>query len=141
MKHEIRSWSTFTLISKFHCVPFSSIKKLWLQRKHIFWNLIALHSICYSKNKNKKKSKRPKRIWMKLWLKNRNNKNAFHNIFSVLLFTDKFRHYLRMSASIIHWLLYTYALYITYTCNYETCIHYFFIYWFLDFTTVHVFHF
>ena len=35
----------------------------------------------------------------------------------------------------------SYAFYITYTYNYETCVHYFIIYWFLKFITVHVFHF
>ena len=38
--------------------------------------LILINNICYSKSKNKKKSKRPKGIWMKPWLKNRNDKSA-----------------------------------------------------------------
>ena len=33
MKHEILSWSTFALISKFHCVCFSSIKKIAFTEK------------------------------------------------------------------------------------------------------------
>ena len=37
IKHEILSWNTFTLVSKFHFLFFSSIKKLSLQRKDIFW--------------------------------------------------------------------------------------------------------
>ena len=37
MKHEILSWNTFTLLSKFHFLFSSSIKKLSLQRKDIFW--------------------------------------------------------------------------------------------------------
>ena len=46
-----------------------------------------------------KKSKRPKNIWMKPWLQNRNDKSAYNNIFSELLLTDKeeFRRYLRMN--------------------------------------------
>ena len=60
--------------------------------------LILINNICYSKNKNEKKSKRPKSIWMKPWLKNRNDKSAYNNIFSELLLTDKeeFRRDLRM---------------------------------------------
>ena len=44
MKHEILSWNAFALVPKFHCVCLSSIKKLCLQGKYIFWqqNLIAL---------------------------------------------------------------------------------------------------
>ena len=62
---------------------------------------------------------------MKPWLKNRNDKSACDNIFSELLLTDKFRHYLRMNATSDCWLyidfytLITYAFYITYTYNYE----------------------
>ena len=37
MKHEILSWNTFTLVLKFHFLISSSIKKLSLQRKYIFW--------------------------------------------------------------------------------------------------------
>ena len=37
MKHEILSWNTFTLVSKFHFLFSSSIKKLSLQRQDIFW--------------------------------------------------------------------------------------------------------
>ena len=63
--------------------------------------LILINNICYSKNKNKKKSKRRKSIWMKPWLKNRNNKSAYNNIFPELLLNDKeeFRHYLRMNTT------------------------------------------
>ena len=35
MKHEILSWNIFTLVSNIHCVYFSPIKKLCLQRKDI----------------------------------------------------------------------------------------------------------
>ena len=46
------TWNTFTLVSKFHCVCFSSIKKLFLQRKDTpdSENVIALiliNNICY----------------------------------------------------------------------------------------------
>ena len=60
--------------------------------------LILINNICYSKSKNKKKSKRPESIWMKPWVKNRNSKSAYNNMFSELLLTDKeeFRRYLRM---------------------------------------------
>ena len=37
MKHEILSWNTLTLVSKFHFLFSSSIKKLSLQRQDIFW--------------------------------------------------------------------------------------------------------
>ena len=43
-------------------------------------------------------SKRPKRICVKPWLKNRNDKSTRVNIFSELLLTEKFRHYLGMNA-------------------------------------------
>ena len=33
MKHETLSWNAFTLVSKFHCVCFSSIKKMSLEIK------------------------------------------------------------------------------------------------------------
>ena len=46
-----------------------------------------------------KKSQRPKRIYMKQWLKNRDNRSACVNIFSELLLTEKFRQYLRMNAT------------------------------------------
>ena len=104
------------------------------------------YSIYYSKNKNKKNS-RPKRIWMKPWLKNRNKKSAYANIFSEFPLTEKFRHCLRMNATSYYWPytdFYTsinYIFHITYTYNYEICIHYFYIYWFLKFTAVHVFNF
>ena len=39
---------------------------------------------------------------MRPWLKNRNNKSAFVNIFSELLLTDKFWHYLQMNAASYH---------------------------------------
>ena len=35
MKHDILSWNTFTLAFKFHCVRFSSIKNMCLQKKDI----------------------------------------------------------------------------------------------------------
>ena len=49
MKHEMLSWNTFTLVSKFHCVRFSSIKKIvFTEKRYIFYNLIALNSNCCS---------------------------------------------------------------------------------------------
>ena len=52
------------------------------------------------KLKQKQKgSKRPKRISMKPWLRNRNDKSSCVNIFSELLLINKFRHDLRMNAT------------------------------------------
>ena len=35
MKHEILSWNAFTFVSKFHCVRFSSIKKIvFTEKRH-----------------------------------------------------------------------------------------------------------
>ena len=78
MNHEMLSW--ITSVSQRHCICFSSIKKLCLQRKisSDSKNLIALiliNNICCSKTKTKK-SKRPKRIWIKPWLKNKNDKKT-----------------------------------------------------------------
>ena len=64
-------------------------------------NLIALifiNNICCSKQKQKNK-KRPKRIWIKPWLKNRNDKKACVSLFLELRLTDKFQHYLRMNVT------------------------------------------
>ena len=59
--HELLSWITFTLVSKSHFLFSSSIEKLSLQRKDIFWQrkLILINNIC---------------CWMKPWLKNRKDK-------------------------------------------------------------------
>ena len=106
MKHETLSWNTFTLVSKFHCVPFSS-EKLYLLKfnSSTYYLLLKKHT-----NKN---SERPKRIWLKPWLKNRNDKSACDKIFSELQLTDKFRYYLLMNdtshtidhtSTFIHWL-------------------------------------
>ena len=92
-------------------------------------------------------SKRPKLIWMEPWLKNEKNNTEAHvitNIFSELLLTDKLLYYLQMNATSCYWLhidFYTLLFYITYTYTYRACIDYFIIYWFLQFTAVHVFHF
>ena len=52
LKHEILSWNNFTLVSKFHCQCFSSMKKMYLQRRYIFWqgkfNSILINNISYS---------------------------------------------------------------------------------------------
>ena len=117
------------------------------QKKHTFWNLIVLRSICYSKNISKKKFKKTKTYMNQTMVEKQNDKSACYNIYLKLLLPEKFRHYPRMNATSYHrpyigfYTFITYAFYITYTYNYETCIHYFIIYWFLKFTTVHIFHF
>ena len=144
MKHEITSWNTFTWVSQCHCVCFSS-RKNCVYREKISSdreNLIALIfinnicNICYSKQRQKK-SKRSRRILMKPWLKNRSDKKTCASIFSELLFTNKFQHYLRMNPTscywsytdfytlitFLPWLLTTF--YITCTHNYTVCIDYF----------------
>ena len=61
---------------------------------------------------------------------NRNDKSACVNIFSELLLTTKFQHYLRMNATSYFWsytdfyTLITYTCYITYTYNYTACTDY-----------------
>ena len=38
MKHEILSWNTFTLVSKFHYVRFSSLKNIvFTEKRYIFY--------------------------------------------------------------------------------------------------------
>ena len=61
MKQKVLLWNTFTLVSKFHCLYFSSTTttKCFNSKKMSFdsENLIALvliNKICHSKNKNKK---------------------------------------------------------------------------------------
>ena len=44
-----------TLVFKFHCVRFASIKKIVFTKKRYLVNLIALNSVSYSQSKNKKK--------------------------------------------------------------------------------------
>ena len=94
-----------------------------------------------------KNSKRPKRIYMRAWLKSGNDKSAGVSIFYEILLINKFQHYLRMNAKSYYWpyidfyTLITYTSYNTYTYNYTTFIDYFFIYWYLQFTTIHVFQF
>ena len=108
MKHKILSLNTFTLVSKFHCIYFSS---------------------------KKKNSKRPKIIWLKPCLQNRNNKSAYVMLFSELLLTDKeeFRRCLRMKSTSYYWskidfcTLTTYTFYITHTYIYTSCIDYYII--------------
>ena len=57
---------------------------------------------------------------MKPWLKNRNDKSACVNVFSELLLTEKFRHYLPMNALSYYWayidffILSVYTSYITF---------------------------
>ena len=49
-----------TLVFKFHCVRFASIKKIVFTKKRYLVNLIVLDSVCYSQSKNKKKIKNTK---------------------------------------------------------------------------------
>ena len=49
-----------TLVFKFHCVRFASIKKIVFTKKRYLVNLIVWDSVCYSQSKNKKKIKNTK---------------------------------------------------------------------------------
>ena len=83
MKHDTLSWNTFILVSKFHCVCFSSIKKILFTEKRYF-NSIKQYLLLIKQKQNN--SKRPKLIQRKPWfLTNRNDKNAYFIIFSELL--------------------------------------------------------
>ena len=106
-------------------------------------NLIALifiNNICCSKQKQKNK-KRPKRIWIKPWLKNRNDKKhvlAYSQNFgwltnSNIIFEWMLYHTIDQTIIFINWLLLTF--YLTYTYNSTVCIDFF------DASTVHIFHF
>ena len=125
---------------------------------------------------------------MKPCQKNRNDKSARVNIFSELMLTAKFFHYLRMNAIwyywsygtsgkmhpkilspsltltitltltqgenllgaifrschhiliCIHWLL-IHVILLALIINYTACIDYFIMYWYFQFSTLHVFHF
>ena len=78
-----------------------------------------------------KKSKRPKRIWMKPWLKNRYDKKHvlayFHNFCwltnSSMIFEWMLHHTIDHTMIFIDSLLFTF--YITCTYNYTVCIDYF----------------
>ena len=62
--------------------------------------LILINNIVTDKTKTRKNSKRPKGICMKKSsLKYRNDESARVDIFSGLLLTEKFRHYIRMNAT------------------------------------------
>ena len=109
MEHEILSWNAFALVFKLTAYVSHQQQKLYLQRKTLSdsENSIALNFNGYYMllvKQNKKNSKRRKRVWMKLWLKNRNYRSARDNIFSELLLTEKFRHYLQMNATSHYWL-------------------------------------
>ena len=52
INHEIISWNTFALVCQCHCVCFSSIKKLCLQRKDIFWQQKCNSINFVAQNKN-----------------------------------------------------------------------------------------
>ena len=62
--HKIRStlmkYFHLTLVFKFHCVRFASIKKIVFTKKRYLVNLIVLTSVSYSQSKNKKKIKNTK---------------------------------------------------------------------------------
>ena len=96
------SWNTFILGSQLLLIDKKSVnrEKMTSDSEDLI-TLILINNICYSKSKSKKKSKRPKGIWMKPWLKNRNDKSAYNNIFSELLLTykEEFRRYLRMNTT------------------------------------------
>ena len=125
MKHRnMNSRNAFTLVCEFHCVCFSSIKKMYLQRKYVSENLVALilmHNISYFRNKNKK-NKKTKTYLNETRNENRNDKTARMNIFSDFLITDKFEHYPRMNATLYNWsytdfyILITNTSFIAYTC-------------------------
>ena len=144
MKHEITSWNTFTWVSQCHCVCFSS-RKNCVYREKISSdreNLIALIfinnicNICYSKQRQKKIKKFKTYLNETMAEKQERQKN----IFSELLFTNKFQHYLRMNPTSCYWSytdfysLITFILwslntfYITCTHNYTVRIDYFDIY-------------
>ena len=108
MKHEMFLWNNFTLIFKFHCILFSSIK----------------NCVC-RKKVSCKISKIPKCIWMKPCLKTRSDKSACANIFLELLLTNSNitlewmqHHTIDHVLTFIYWLL-IFTFYITYTCIYD----------------------
>ena len=108
------------LKARIHCETFLSEYFMKYSFRGISWNIKYAHEI---------------------------GKSTYDNMFSELPLSDKFRPYLRINATSYYWsctdfyTFITYAFYITNTYDCETCIHYFIIYWFLKFTTVHVFHF
>ena len=55
------------------------------------------------KAKTMKKLKRTEHIWIKPWLKNRNDRSVHINTFSEFLLTDKFQHYLPVNTTLL-WL-------------------------------------
>ena len=69
--------------------------------------------------------------------KNVNNRSACVNIFSEHLLTDKRRYYVRMN-SISYYLSCTDFYGSIFLYYLHLCIDYFIIYWFLQFTTIHV---
>ena len=131
MKYEILSWNTFTLISKFS------------QRKDIFWKR-KIKSINFDKKYLpliKQKSENNQKVW--------NVSERIHGwkIFSELLLTDKFRHYLWINATsyidLAHWLLIYILCYLNLVSLIiiQCYIGYFITQWFLQFTTAHALHF
>ena len=135
MNHEILSWNTFTLVSQCHCVCFSSMQKLCLERKDIFWQRKS-NSINFDKQylllKTKtKKSKRPKCIeWNHGWNTGTTKKYVlayFQNFGwltnSSIIFAWILYHTIDHTVIFIYWLIFTF--YITYTYNNTVCIDYF----------------
>ena len=144
LNHQILSWNIFTLVSQWHCICSHQYKNCVYREKisSDSENLIALiliNNICCPKQKQKNQ-KRPKRIWIKPLLKKQEPQKACVSLFSELLLTDKFQHYLRMNAISYYWSYNYFYILITfhilyYTYNNTVCIDYF------DASTVHVFHF
>ena len=113
MKHKILSMNTFTLVSKIHCVCFSSIKNC--VRREMIPCKIEL------KRYREKNSKIPKRILIKPCSKTRSDKSTCANILTLL-----FRHCLGMNATSCYWsyidfyTLITYNYILTDTSNSDT---------------------
>ena len=116
MNHKILSWNTFTLVSNFHCVCFSSIKNcVYREKIRVKFNSIKKYLLLVKQKQ--KYSKIVKLIWMKPCLKTSSDKSAYANIFLELF------NKLTLSLSwnecnimllTIYWLLYIDYLYILY---------------------------
>ena len=108
-KHKKLSWNTFALVSKIHCVRFSSIKKLCLQKKGVKCNIIKKYLLPIKQKQ--KNSKIPKRIWMKTCSKNqKRQKCTYWHIFrtsvNYLIPELSWDYLCNIMLLIIHWLSY-----------------------------------
>ena len=117
-KKQKLSWNTFALISKFHCVCSSSVKKMCILRMYI----LKFNSFKGYLLRIKQNQKLFKETKMYLNLKTGSTKVHVLNRFSKLLLTHKLQHYLRMNAyhtieNIDFHKLITYTSYITYIYN------------------------